>query len=555
MHPCLDSDLRKSPSLQAQAGRSPTCQTFCGSPIGRAGESSELVTFSEGLAEVSGWDAEDRSELAHHVGQLRKPQAVIRFSRRDRVLPRLAALDHDYHWEPGYRGGGFEHPQASHDKLLPVRWPAGWTVLEAIARGLDIRVAPSTAGRAAAAFLRHVRSWPGLEILLLPEVQDTLYRLGERAGMTWFRGKLAEIGRSIAGDDKERLARLEHKIDEIAIRPTDHDQHTTNFSSLVSLLGRDVATALLSWAERHGVVLRGVDVQCEHCSARAWRAMGELAPPMICRGCGRPMHHPFGPAQMTFRYRGAETLLRVLEHDALVHLYAMRYLARLFEGSHGRPGLIYGMHPGVDFFDSSGRCIGEADVVAILHDGSLVIGECKRHGAGLNADEISKLDTLAKRLRSPWTFVATTDAAEDCPAIWAESQRSLPNAPRFCLSATQLFEPSVFWQAGTNPLAWSGIDPEALSERQAAYRRQLPRLSSGLPEPEGTTSSSSPRGTDVPMRPKSRHHSLPGSHPRDHSIDRCPVTTSRFARRQVLSIAQTATPGDGRAAGCCIHCR
>lgn len=437
--------------------------------------SSELVVFNDGLAEVSGWDAEDRSELARHVGRLRTPHATIRFSRRDRVLPWLKALDHDYGWEPSYRGGGFEHPQARHDKLHPVRWPAGWTVLEAVARELRVRIAPSSAGQAASAFLRHVRSWPGLEILLSREVLDMLYQLGERAGMTWFRGKVAEIGRSVAGDGEEGLARLNRKLDEMSVGPTDHDQHTTNFSNLVTLLGRDAAAAWLSWAERHGVVLRGVNIKCEHCSARAWRAMGELAPPMICRGCGRPMHHPFGPAQLTFRYRGAETLLRVLEHDALVHLYAMRYLARLFEASFDRPSPIYGMYPGVDFYESSGdRRIGEADVVAVLHDGSLVIGECKRHGAGLNAGEVDKLDALAERLRSPWTFLATTDRADVCPATWPESQRSLPDAPRFCLSAEQLFEPMVFWAAGTNPLAWSPRDADAHAEREATYRRQLP---------------------------------------------------------------------------------
>jgi len=344
-----------------------------------------------------------------------------------------------------------------------------------VAQDLGLRVEPSSAGQAAAAFLRHVRSWAGLEILLSRDVLSILYRLGERSGMTWFRRKVREMGRGLAGENTAALTRLQGTLDAMASGPTDHDQHTVDHSSLVQLLGRDAANAWLSWAEPQGILVRGVDTTCEHCGAKGWRAMGELSPPMVCRGCGRPMHRPFGPAQLTFRYRGAETLLRVLEHDALVHLYALRYFARLFEARFDRPSMIYGVYPGVDFYERDrGDRLGEADAVVVLLDGSLVVGECKRHGAGLTEGEVGKLDALAERLDSPWTFLATSDMAAECPAIWAESQRELPNAPRFCLSAEQLFEPRVFWAAGANPLGWTQLEPEAHVERESLYRRQLP---------------------------------------------------------------------------------
>jgi hypothetical protein len=411
--------------------------------------SSELVGFRNGLAEVSGWDAEDRSELARRVGGFRVPQATARFLRPDRRLPPLGALDADYPFEATYRGGGFERVDSRYDQLVSIRWPAGWTVLDAVAQERGLRVAPSTAGQAAAAFLSHVRSWQGLEVLLSRDVLDMLYRLGERSGMTWFRKKLRQLARSVAGEDADVLARLESAISGISVRPTDHGQHTIDFSSLVTLLGRDPASAWLGWAERQGVVVRGVDVRCERCGAEAWRAMGELAPPIACRGCGRTMDRPFGPAQLTFRYRGTETLLRVLEHDALVHLYAMRYFARLFEPRFDRSSLIYGMYPGVDFYERvGGNRIGEADLVAVLSNGSLVVGECKRHGAGLTAAEIGKLDALAERLKSPWTFLATTDVAADCPPIWVESQRSIPSAPAsVSVLSSYLNQPSFGRQA------------------------------------------------------------------------------------------------------------
>jgi hypothetical protein len=443
--------------------------------------SSELVTFRDGIAEVQAFDPEDRSELAQHVGGFRTPHATVRFSRTDRHVPPLRVLDHDYPFNPAYRGGGFEYPGARYDQMIQLRWPAGWTALVAVAHDRGLRVERSTAGQAAEAFLRHLQGWPGTELLLSRDVVEMLYRLGERAGMTWFRDKVRDIGQSASGGDEEAMARLESKLSEVTLAPSDHEQHTVTYSRLVSLLGRDAAEPWLSWAERQGIVLRGVDVGCEHCGARGWRPMADLAPPMTCRGCGRGMHRPFRPSDLTFRYRAAETLLRVLEHDALVHVFTMRYFARLFEPHFDRPGLVYGMYPGVDFYErDSGARIGEADVVLLTSDGSLVAGECKRRGAGLTDGEIAKLDALAERIGAPWTFLATTDVAAECPPIWAESQRALPEPPRFSLSAEQLFESHVIWALGATPLAWTSLGAAAHAQRELDFRASLPDAVSWL---------------------------------------------------------------------------
>jgi len=436
--------------------------------------SSAFVSFQKGQAEVEGWSVDDRAELAQFPDRFRKPSGTIRFIRRDRILPPLPALDFDYSFESAYRGGGFESPDTTFGSLVNLRWPAGWTVLSAVARDLDLRIEPSSAGQAAAAFLRHLKSWSGMEMLLSHVIVDALYRLGERSGMTWFRNKVREIGRGLPGDS-ESLTALQVSIDAMSSRSTDHDQHTIDYSSLVNALDRDAAEAWLSWAEVNGIVIRGVDTTCEHCGSKTWRAMGELSPPLVCRGCGRTMDRPFGPGQLPFRYRGTETLLRVLEHDALVHLFAMRYFARMFSPGFDSASAIYGMYPGVDFYErGSGEHLGETDLLVLLGDGSLVVGECKRHGTGLDPNEVAKLDKLRERLKSPWSFLATTDAAQDCPPLWPDSQRGLPDNPRFCLSAEQLFEPQVFWALGTNPLAWQYLSPEKHSERETTFRRQLP---------------------------------------------------------------------------------
>jgi hypothetical protein len=197
---------------------------------------------------------------------------------------------------------------------------------------------------------------------------------------------------------------------------------------------------------------------------------------MVCRGCGKNMQHPFPAGQLTFKYRAAEPLLRVLEHDALVHLLALRYFCRLLAPSFDRPSLIYGGYPGVDFYDlDTGEALGEADVAFLLADGSLIVGECKRRGMGLNGAEVSKLEALGARVGSPWTFLATTDLAGRCPKIWPRSQRALPNAPRFVLSAEQLFEPHIFWPLGTNPLEWHELAEAEHDTREARFSEGLSR--------------------------------------------------------------------------------
>jgi hypothetical protein len=144
-----------------------------------------------------------------------------------------------------------------------------------------------------------------------------------------------------------------------------------------------------------------------------------------------------------------------MQHDALVHLLAMRWFTELWRPSFDRASTLFGAYPGVEFFEQGEPdSIGEADVLLIQSDGELIPGECKRRGVGLKDADVEKLEHLANRLDSPWSFMATLDQASACPAIWTESRRELPEKPRFGLTAEHLFEPMVFWPAGANILAW-----------------------------------------------------------------------------------------------------
>jgi len=78
----------------------------------------------------------------------------------------------------------------------------------------------------------------------------------------------------------------------------------------------------------------------------------------------------------------------------------------------------------------------DVDVLMVLHDGGLVVGECKRRGTGLREADIEKLDRVADRIGARWSFLATTSWAGDCPEIWQEAARSASEgSPRFVLTA------------------------------------------------------------------------------------------------------------------------
>ena len=125
------------------------------------------------------------------------------------------------------------------------------------------------------------------------------------------------------------------------------------------------------------------------------------------------------------------------------------------------------MHPGLEFLDGDAKVIGEADVVLLLTNGRLVLGEVKRRGAGLDA-EIDRLEKLADRLDAAWTFFGTPQYASDCPAIGKNLRRDLPNRRRVALTGEQLLTPSreIHALLGVDATAWDPLDATAREARE-----------------------------------------------------------------------------------------
>jgi hypothetical protein len=442
--------------------------------------SLRVVQFQDGTARVASWSDQDRIELGTPGPYGRKPDLRFTLGPTTRRLPPSQSLRPDWSFDPGYREWGYQADDHGPGSLLNVRWPAGWTVVQKLLADRGLRGEPSLAGRAAATMLRRLGSHQDLAMVLDPSILDLLDHLGTAKSMSWVKRRVRAMASRAAelSDEHAPLDAIEHALAELTLRPSDEEQPHATVETVRRTVNnkRDAARAWIRWAEEAGVIVRGAEVKCD-CGADSWRHMGELAPPIICRGCGATIAHPYPEGELKFQYRASEPLLRLVEHDAMPHLLAMRFFCQLWHPSFDSPGRLFGAYPGVDIYeDGSNVRIAEADVLLVLTDGQLVPGECKRRGAGLNSTELTKLEQLADRLDSPWSFLATVDWAEDCQAVWQQSIRFAPDpSPRVALTAEQLLNEIVFWQAGTNIFEWSPATEEERAKRHRDFVAGLSR--------------------------------------------------------------------------------
>lgn len=351
---------------------------------------------------------------------------------------------------------------------VEVAWPSSWTCLAAVAqtRGLDVR--ESAPGLAAATLVRaladpvHIR-WLGHHGLV-----SLLYRMAERSGMAWWKRRWADTQRQLLneGADASTLDEAAAILgrDEPVIAPAGEGR-AVPFQAFVTTLGSESAAGhWVSWAESRHLLVRGADVRCPACGASAWLPMAAVPPPVPCVGCGREILNPYGPRQLNFTYRIGEPVRRVLETDSLGHVFALRWLVDLFDDR----GLV-GAHPGVEFVDpNTATVMGEADVLLLFADGSLVPVEVKRRSAGVDEKTQLSMDAVANVLGAPWDVLVVTEPARDSESI-KTAERRLPNRPRLLLTTDQLFDEHPRWTMGSDPFAWS----PRTAEQDAARDKKL----------------------------------------------------------------------------------
>jgi hypothetical protein len=127
------------------------------------------------------------------------------------------------------------------------------------------------------------------------------------------------------------------------------------------------------------------------------------------------MLDPYGLTSLSFCYRLAEPLRRSIDDDSVYHALIMRWLIAALAN---RPGFVVGVHPGVEFYRGKQQ-IGEADIVLLLADGTIIPAEVKRHGRQLTESEVGKIRSIADVLQSPTVLLGAGDSSIDCPQALA----------------------------------------------------------------------------------------------------------------------------------------
>lgn len=444
--------------------------------------SVDMAHFTDGTATVAVWDPTDRELLRERPGSAFGLDLRGRITLSGKQLPPLRALRSGFFGAGGWVGGGYDFQVSDNSDTIAVGWPSSWTLLQAAAAEHGLRVRPSRPGQAAAALLGRIGSFEAVEPLKDDRILAQLDRLGERVGISWFRSRLRDIQSALAKESDDaaaRSARIEAQLDEMVVPPVDDAQHELTASQLQSEFGISTARAWLAWAETSGLIVRGARVECDQCGTKAWRAAAGLAPPLACPGCGETIARPFPADTLTFRYRASRLLVEVQASDALPHVLCTAWWVALF-----RRGWLTGVYPGVEFLDGD-KVLAEIDVVLLLQEGTLVLGECKRRPVGLLQRDLDRMDELAARVGAGWTFAATPGWAADAPEIWRSLRRDLPERRRFALCAEQLQADGlqIMSLLGSDPTAWAPADAGAREAHQRAFKERLPGVISRLERP------------------------------------------------------------------------
>lgn len=421
----------------------------CGLP------SSEVTYFDNGQAALPTFSPTDRSTLGpsiiHEHGGWMRLRVVVRGRRLpDSQTMRAEVLQRSFH-------EGAEVPVSTRNDSVTVSFPSGMDALLAVLQDHDLRGERSAPGLAAEQFARVIGGLDGLAYFSSPAVIAAVQLLARRSGMSTLRRRLnAFLGVTATGAEvspDERIATLERRLDEALKTPEVDDLAGVSLQQLrATLCDTKAAEAWLRWAVDKRLVLRGITARCGACGLRQWRQLPETVPVLVCQGCGVDVREPFRLDAAHFSYRASHLLLRMLDADVLTHLFAVRFFAKLFDGFSEADGLVYGGYPGVEVRRPGGKSVmAEFDVVLVLADGRLILGECKTSSRGLSEDSLKRLWALADDIGAAMTFVATLDRASDCPPVW----RAGDGRKHVSLTAEHLFDISpVSLLNGPEPLDW-----------------------------------------------------------------------------------------------------
>ena len=435
----------------------------------------DVLVWREGCAQLTPLPADSHLEIFQRGSMSDLTRMVYDLAVPSSPFPHVADVRVDPFngtFAAGYRTSS-NIGVRSRTQVQHVEWPSTSLIARSIARRRDLDLLESEPGRACRVLLSGMKDLSYVAFFAHAPLLDLLEQMAARHGFGWY---------------KNRLRALNEDADPIAAVPTTSDDlPDKSFNEFKKVLGNnDKATRFwLLWAERAGLVIKGLPLQCVKCLAKQWIPVMAFSPPIICRGCGEPMDEPFGDRPtVNFTYRLSERLRRVYEQDAMGHLLVAHFFDSLL--SSGKSGRLIGLHAGMEVrpVDTS-AAVGEADVLLLTRLGEFIPVEVKRRAVGLTPEEITKLDNLASALTSPWSAVAASEYARTAEVDLAESVvRSEADGTykRMVLTYDQLLEPMLVWSMGDDPFAFKQLTADEITNREQGFVDGLARRSTDEPE-------------------------------------------------------------------------
>lgn len=282
----------------------------------------------------------------------------------------------------------------SHATHLSVDLPTEADALEMYFRDRGYSIRPSTAGRYGSALVGLIGSVWHLGELASPLALRVLEALAVRNPKKFAQWVLRQAGLISPSEPalEERIVQVlaQHEVE---LSPALRDAPKT-LEQLTGELGisRDARRLLLVVIERLvdlGVVRRGYWLRCPNCAARAWYGLEETRERVRCPGCGAvyllPVRASSGTDEMRWYYTLNSLADRVMDHDVLPALFALRHLAQTRE--------VACIAPGLELL-KNGKVECEFDLV-FVSNGELSAGECKA-GVELGAKDLEAARTASK---------------------------------------------------------------------------------------------------------------------------------------------------------------
>jgi hypothetical protein len=400
--------------------------------------STEIARFSRGRTNISSFSPIDlqaigQSYLGSHLATWMKLKTTV----FDDPLPLSPTMRRGQrYFDPNYLDGQIT-TGGKLSGFTTIRQPTGLAVMAALGADKGVRLTESSPGQAAEQLIR--AAGPRLSMFASPGAVKTLSELTRGRHVSIVRRRLNQfLADPTIDETTDRYQVLFDRLDKALGDPDIEEVGYMRFDRLRALLRmpEPAAKQWVQWALAARLVLRGVEAKCTHCGQKQWRPLSEAVPVLTCHGCGHTIEHPHGFNHIEYRYRASEILLRAMSHDVLPCVLSMRYVSSLMGGKQS----VFGAYPGVEFrLPGSADPDGEADVLVVLRNGGIILGECKANARGLKAEELDKLWRAAELIGARATFAATLDRASNCEAEWRH-QSSPSGRPHFALTAEHLFD-------------------------------------------------------------------------------------------------------------------